>query len=95
MGRTRKELLASLDSAELTAWQAFFDVEPFGPLRDNLHAGIIAAALINGNPWRRKGARDVTPSDFLLTVERPRQTVAEMKAALAGVRPRRKRTRRK
>ncbi len=31
----------------------------------NLRAGLIAATIINANPYRRKGARLVRPSDFL------------------------------
>ncbi len=31
----------------------------------NLRAGLIAATIINSNPYRRKGARRVQPGDFI------------------------------
>jgi hypothetical protein len=49
---------------ELRAWEAYYVVEPWGQLRDNMHAGLIAAAV--SNPHRRKGASAITYQDFLL-----------------------------
>ena len=64
MGRTVAELELSLGSAELSEWIAFYELEPFGPRRDNYHAGMIAAMIANSN--RAKGAKAVSPSDFML-----------------------------
>ena len=36
-------------------WQRFWDVEPWGPWRDNLHAAIIAREIRRGQS--RRGAR--------------------------------------
>lgn len=49
---------------ELRAWEAYYVVEPWGQLRDNMHAGQICAAV--SNPHRRKGTRPLTHKDFLL-----------------------------
>lgn len=62
------ELNASLTYNEFRAWEAFYNLEPWGPARDNMHAGIIAAAVLN--PHRKRGQRPATYADFML---RPRQ----------------------
>lgn len=53
-----------MGGAELVEWVAYYELEPFGARRDNWHAGIIAALLANIH--RAKGAKAVSPSDFLL-----------------------------
>ena len=50
----------------------YFRSEPFGPVRDNLHAGMVTAMLFNAN--RRKGQRPLSASDFLLMSERDRMS---------------------
>lgn len=63
LGRTVSELEHSLSSSELTEWMSFFEIEPFGPMRDNLHAGQIAAMLFNVN--RKKGSSPIGPGEFM------------------------------
>ena len=58
------ELEVSLGSAELSEWIAFYELEPFGPRRDNYHAGMISSVLANIH--RAKGAKAISPSDFML-----------------------------
>jgi len=43
---------------------AYYELEPFGPQRDNWHAGIVAALLANIH--RAKGAKAMSPADFML-----------------------------
>lgn len=52
---------------ELRAWESYYLVEPWGQLRDNMHAGLVAAAV--SNPHRRKGSRALTHKDFLLVAK--------------------------
>lgn len=52
---------------ELRAWEAYYAVEPWGAIRDNMHAGLVAAAVVNVN--RRKGAKAATHKDFLLVAK--------------------------
>ena len=47
LGRTVAELEETISSDELTQWIAFYNMEPFGSERDNIHAGIIASTLAN------------------------------------------------
>jgi len=48
-------------------WMAYYSLEPFGPRRDNIHAGLIASTLANCN--RRKNSKPFTPNDFMLKDE--------------------------
>jgi len=52
---------------ELRAWEAYYAAEPWGQARDNMHAGLIAAAI--SNPHRRKGSRAITYQDFMLVAK--------------------------
>lgn len=47
MGRTVAELEATLGSGELTEWLIYSAHEPFGAVRDNLHAAVIAQTIAN------------------------------------------------
>jgi hypothetical protein len=44
---------------------AFYQLEPFGPVRDNIHAGQIASILYNAN--RKKNSPPMSVSDFFYT----------------------------
>lgn len=58
------ELKVRLGSRELQDWEAYYAVEPWGQMRDNMHAGMLASILANQN--RKRGARAMTYEDFLL-----------------------------
>lgn len=60
LGRTRRELLASLTSQELTEWLAFARLEPFGHPIESFRFGTLAAAAWNA-PARKWHA---TAQDF-------------------------------
>jgi len=65
---TVRQLLASMDSKELSEWAAFYSIEPFGYFRSSdLPAGIIASTLANCN--RTKSSKTFTPKDFMLVGE--------------------------
>jgi hypothetical protein len=53
-----------MGAAEYMRWGEYYRCEPWGATRDNMHAGIIAAALTN--PHRRRGTRALTHDDFML-----------------------------
>lgn len=65
LGRTVAELRAGMSYNELRAWDEYYRLEPWGPARDNMHAGLVASTLVNIN--RRKGTRAATFQDFMLT----------------------------
>lgn len=57
------QLLAEISSAELTEWQAFYDLEPFGDIRADLRSGIVASTLANvmGDPKKPTSPKDFMP----------------------------------
>lgn len=64
LGKTVGEIERTMGARELDDWIEFYGLEPWGAYRDNLHAGVIASVLVNGQPGRRRKA--VKPGDFLL-----------------------------
>ena len=62
------ELLARISSRELTEWMQYYELEPFGEERADLHAAIVAATVANSN--RRKGKRAFKPADFMPRFEK-------------------------
>lgn len=82
---TVRELLARIDSKELSEWMAYYEVNPFGSVRDDLQAGIVASTIANVN--RGKNDKSFTPSDFMPYMDKPQQCEGDMQAvmdALAG-----------
>lgn len=59
-----------MSAREFSQWMDYFRSEPFGPVRDNLHSGTIAAMLFNAH--RGKQQKPMTAADFLLMSDRDR-----------------------
>lgn len=68
---------------ELAEWEAFWQAEPWGAYRDNIHTGLICSILANVN--RRKGSPELTYEDFML-VDKEQQKRLETDRALAWFR---------
>lgn len=80
---TVRRLLAETDALELAEWIAFEQIEgPLGGGRDDYHAGLIAATVVNTQLG--KGATPVKVSDFMPEWDqgapRPVQSDDEMEA---------------
>lgn len=60
----------------MTEWQAYARVEPFGPERADLQAGIIAAVIANVHRDHKRRPQPYRPEDFMPDFgrERPEQT---------------------
>ena len=58
-----RELLARIESRELTEWATFYQLEPFGQEAEGLGSAIVAATIANVN--REKGAKAFEVADFL------------------------------
>ena len=80
MGCTVRELLARIDSRELSEWIEFNSVEPIS-YRGDLQAGIIASTIANVN--RGKDTQPFHPIDFMPLLDKPEQTEDDMKAILS------------
>ena len=64
---TVRQLLENIDSSELTEWLAYDQIEPFGPQREDLRAGLICSTVANHSMSPpRKPHR---PSDYMLFVD--------------------------
>lgn len=53
-----------MSSAEYSDWIQFAVVEPFGDVRNNIHAGMIASLIASVN--RKKGTKAYTYEDFMI-----------------------------
>lgn len=84
MGRTVGELEATMTSSEYRHWMAFYQLYPFGPERDNLHAAIIASTVANVH--RGRNQQPVKPDDFMLKThdDRPNKGFDELVAFLSA-----------
>lgn len=63
MGCTVRELLARIESRELSEWMEFYRVEPFGQEADWLGSAIVASTVANVN--RGKGKKAFEVDDFM------------------------------
>ncbi|MBW0450842.1 phage tail assembly protein T [Paraburkholderia phenoliruptrix] len=87
-----------INSAELTEWLAYYQIEPFGTHMDDLRAGVVTAAVYNGIRDAKKrpepfGPADVIPwlggfspqrEDELVLFDDPAAQTAMLRAALFG-----------
>jgi hypothetical protein len=74
-----------MGASEFDEWARYYAAEPFGSVRDNLHAGIIASVVVNA--LRKKGRPLITPSDFVLmsVAERRQQSLVDGIARLRSL----------
>lgn len=68
-----EKYLSSSDLAELMAYDR---IEPFGPRRDDLRAGIIASVIANAN--RSPNGKAFKPSDFMANFEGNTSTESDL-----------------
>jgi len=80
---TVRELLARIDSSELSEWIKYFELEPFGPVRSDLSAGIVAATIANVN--KGKSGKAFQPVDFMPFLGQGEQSEDDMMAILQSM----------
>ena len=68
---TVKELLARIDSRELSEWMAYFSLEPWGTEVEDWRAGMIAATISNVNRDEKKRKKPFEPKDFIPQRKKP------------------------
>lgn len=88
MGRPLKALLLELDAEELVLWEAFAELEPFGPREEGYQRAALIAAVKNA--WRGRGAPPVRPDEIFpwLRQRQGPQTDAEIRTVLDCCLPR-------
>lgn len=57
------QLLSEIDSAELTEWLAFDQIEPFGDPREDLRMGLVCSTVANHSFSPPK--KPTRPSDYM------------------------------
>lgn len=87
---THRELRARMDSYELMEWGALFAIEPWGDVRADLRAALIARTIVSVF-----GAKNAKLTDFLLNFDRKPDTpktpeesvdyIAELNKQLGGL----------
>jgi len=76
--------LARVDSKEIAEWQAYYKINPFGEIRDDMRMARICSILYNS--WRGKGSQSMSESDFMFEFGKAEKTVDEdMVKAMFGV----------
>ena len=71
MGRTIRELRATLSYAEFQEWGLYYQIEPWGEDRADLRAGIIASTIANYAGKVRADKADLAlPADFMPYLDR-------------------------
>ena len=83
LGCTVRELLARIDSRELSEWMCFYNLDPFGEVRGDLQAGIVASTIANANSG--KGSKTFQPADFMPLMEKPKQDEDDMLAIMTAM----------
>lgn len=72
LGKTVRQLLAEIDSEELTEWIAFERIEPFGSPMDDFRAGQVCATVANyAGKVRNNEAAAAQPGDFMPMLRSP------------------------
>lgn len=65
------EMLRGLTVRQFEEWVDYEQVEPFGAVRENYHAAIVAKTLADIAQAKRQDGKSFTLEDFLLTFEPP------------------------
>lgn len=60
---TVRQLETQMEVSELHEWMAFFAIEPWGAVRADYRAGVLASTLVNVNGGK-KGKQPAQASDF-------------------------------
>lgn len=72
LGRTVKELELTLSGHELSEWQAFFRLDPFGEDRADLRNAMLISSLVN--LFKGKKSQPVRPEDYMLFLNKRRKS---------------------
>lgn len=72
-----------LTSPQFVEWMAFYQVDPFGGVRGDVQAGIIASTIANVNRDPKKRRKPYGVQDFMAFIEHKKENVAaKVRAAM-------------
>lgn len=84
LGKTKAELLKTLSSYELYEWLRFYKTNPFGNIRGDLQAGIIASTIANVN--RASNSKTFNAKDFMPKFDNePQSQTQTIEQMIAGI----------
>ena len=84
MGMSVKRMLREFDSAEISEWMAFYEIDPWDQTRADFRSGVIASTIANAN--RSKKSKTYSPADFMPYVfKKEPQTWQQMKSAATHI----------
>lgn len=70
---TVRELLARIDSRELSEWGAYYRLEPWGTEVDDYRSGVVASTIANVNRDPKQRRQPFVPEDFVPKREQPKK----------------------
>jgi len=79
---TIARMRSTLTQREFERWRKYWEVEPWGPWRDNMHAAIIARNVLL--PFVKKGSK-INLDDFMLMLPEIRKSKDQRQASQALV----------
>ncbi len=62
-------------------WGKYYEREPWGEIREDLRAGVIASTIINCRPYQKRNAKQYKPSDLFKSLQ-PVQTLDDKIAVM-------------
>ena len=80
----RAEMLSRMSSRELSEWIVYDAIEPFGQMRDELHAGIVASTVANSVRDAKKRPDPYRSEDFMPHYETPELSPEERAVKVAS-----------
>lgn len=83
LGGTVAELQDRMPQREYYDWVALWSLEPWGDVRGDMNAALLASLTANINRDRRKKAKAFTPADFMPDFWRNRQGTTHRVASKA------------
>jgi hypothetical protein len=72
--------VGALPHRELLRWRRYWNEEPWGSYRDNMHAAMIVSELLK--PHYKYGARPLAMSDFMFEQQEDRDEAARARFVL-------------
>lgn len=81
------ELLRQMSAQQLEEWRAYYELEPWGGVRGDLQAGIVASALWNIYRDRRKRSEPFEPGDFVLSFEGEQEPASDQQEPVKQMTP--------
>jgi len=89
LGRFVSEIEHGMDYTEFMEWCEFYSIEPFGEIRDDLRAGVVASAVVNVQLQKKDRSKAKSAGDFILfdalkSKEKADSADAQVMAAFTG-----------